>query len=178
MFFTIKNSWNIEKCFLLKKKTKNWKLNFLFIYFRVYCNLSLFNPKNLISIVNVSRKYCWWQKKYLLESTQYSSLNVSFFVMIFSGNGCCSKKSESRSYENFCWRVSFGSLSQSASHVRPIINKNQLLYNVQIDWKTLSSVYLIPMLTTSMWFRIFIWFYFDFLCWMKWLSAMLFFFWG
>jgi len=127
-----------------EKKTKNWKLNFLFIYFRVYFNLSLFNPKNLISIVNVSCKYCWWQKKYLLESTQYSSLNVSFFVMIFSGNGCCSKKTESRSYENFCWRVSFGSLSQSASHVRPIINKNQLLYNVQIDLKTLSSVYLIP----------------------------------
>ena len=53
--FTIKNSWNIDKC-LLKKRTKKWKLNFLFIYFRVYCNLSLFNPKNLISIVNVSNK--------------------------------------------------------------------------------------------------------------------------
>ena len=53
--FIVKDSWNIEKC-LPNKRAKKWKLKFLFIYFRVYCNLSLFNPKNLISIVNVSSK--------------------------------------------------------------------------------------------------------------------------
>ena len=42
------------------------------------------------------------KKKYKLESTQYSSLNVSFFTMIFSRKDCCSKKSKSKSYENLC----------------------------------------------------------------------------